>query len=58
MFMICLNYGKPFIKYSTRPKDAEEHLKNFENIDLQHEFFSNFRRNCLLKCSKYFKSTL
>lgn len=22
-----LNYGKPFIKYSNRPKDAEEHLK-------------------------------
>ena len=22
-----LNYGKPFIKYSSRPKDAEEHLK-------------------------------
>ena len=22
-----LNYGKPFIKYSTRPDDAEEHLK-------------------------------
>ncbi|MBE6505294.1 MAG: transposase [Methanobrevibacter millerae] len=22
-----LNYGKPFIKYSTRPEDAEEHLK-------------------------------
>ena len=22
-----LNYGKPFIKYSSRPEDAEEHLK-------------------------------
>ena len=34
-----LNYGKPFIKYSTRPDDAEAHLKkNLENIDLQHEF--------------------
>ena len=22
-----LNYGKPFIKYSSRPEDAEKHLK-------------------------------
>ena len=34
-----LNYGKPFIKYSERPKDAEEQLKkNLENIDMENEF--------------------
>ena len=36
---LSLNYGKPFIKYSSRPEDAKEHLKkNLENINLENEF--------------------
>ena len=34
-----LNYGKPFIKYSTRSRRCRRTLKkNLENIDLQNEF--------------------
>ena len=42
---LSLNYGKPFIKYSSHPENAEEYLKKFRNHVFTKWVFSNFGWN-------------